>query len=277
MEIILSQIIGFVINGAILIAGLIAINKVPFFTKNLNEKKIKGKKLARLGWICFFGYRCVSLLVYVCINCIAFSGGVVAQGVFNVLRIVGYLEYIGIAILVYSAILLYQSSKAEPENDENKDKPKTPVFTANEEMSQKAQYAYTSFRNEYEQGVGTLDEAAEAKMFAKAVELQLLKTPASAVFCAMEEITALPIGEGAYAVSGYVDSQNSYGAMLRSQFNLTVFKDENGIWKNANKFISTAASVNGSIVSHTILWWVLGIIGTIITLAISYAFSSSMF
>lgn len=150
-------------------------------------------------------------------------------------------------------------------------------FTANEDISQKSQYAYAKFRSEYDQGVTIVDEIAEAKMFAKAVELQLLKTPASAVFCSMEEMNVIQIGGNIYSVSGYVDSQNSYGAMLRNQFNLTVFKDENGIWKNADRFISTAQSVNNSIISSTILWWVLGIIGTIITLAVSYAFASSMF
>lgn len=154
---------------------------------------------------------------------------------------------------------------------------KQSTFTANEDISQKAQYAYAKFRNEYDQGATIVDEIAEAKMFAKAVELQLLKTPASAVFCSMEEMNVIQIGGNVYSVSGYVDSQNSYGAMLRSQFSLTVFKDKNGMWKNADKFISTAQSVNNSVVSSTILWWVLGIIGTIIILAVSYAFAFSMF
>ena len=35
--------------------------------------------------------------------------------------------------------------------------------------------------------------------------------------------------------------------------NGSLFKDENGIWKNANRFISNAASVNNTIVSTTIL------------------------
>lgn len=271
-SVIISNITNLIINCLLLVAGLIAIKKIPFFVTKLNQKKTNGKRFVKLGWIWYFISKCISVLIIIFINNI---GRVpFPHIIFTVFDII---EYVGIAFLIIGAILLYQGAKLEPTDEEVKEKTKKVAFTANEEMSQKAQYAYTNFRNEYEQGATAVDEIAEAKMFAKAVQLQLLKTPASAVFCSMEEMSVLPIGEGAYSVSGYVDSQNSYGAMLRNQFNLTVFKDENGIWKNANRFVSTAASVNSSIISHTILWWVLGIIGTIITLAISFAFTSSMF
>ena len=262
-----TQIVSLLINFAILIAGLIAIQKIPFFVKNPNEKMSKGKKFLRLGFILRFAP--ISTLISLLTN---LSGTYLPTSIYFIFSAVGI---VGTAFLIYGAVLCYKGAKLVAR--ENAKETTRPVFTANEEMSQKAQYAYTKFLNEYEQGTSVIDEVAEAKMFAKAVELQLLKTPASAVFCAMEEMSVLPIGEGAYSVSGYVDSQNSYGAMLRNQFNLTVFKDENGIWKNANRFISTAVAVNSSIVSHTILWWVLGIIGTIITLAVSFAFTSSMF
>ena len=271
-SIIVSNIINLIVNVLLLVAGLIAIKKIPFFTTKLNQKKSNGKRFVKLGWIWYFISKIISGLIVIVINNI---GGIpLPQIIFTILGIFGY---IGIAYLIIGAIRLYQGSKSDTTDEEINEKPKKAAFTANEEMSQKAQYAYTNFRNEYEQGATAIDEVAEAKMFAKAVQLQLLKTPASAVFCSMEEMSVLPIGDGAYSVSGYVDSQNSYGAMLRNQFNLTVFKDENGIWKNANRFISTAASINSSIISHTILWWVLGIIGTIITLAVSYLFTSSMF
>lgn len=267
----MGTIINLIINCALLIVGLIAIKKISFFTTKLNKKKLMGKKFATAGCICIFGSKCLFGIIFQIL--------VIAEAyaIINTVSIVNSIVYyIGIALLVLSAIFLYQGAKLEPDEATN-EKPKKISFTANEEMSQKAQYAYANFKNEYEQGAAAIDEVAEAKMFAKAVELQLLKTPASAVFCSMEEMSVLPIGDGAYSVSGYVDSQNSYGAMLRNQFNLTVFKDENGIWKNANKFISNAASINNTIVSTTILWWVLGIIGTIITLAVSYAFTSSLF
>lgn len=267
----ISKIINLIINCLLLVAGLIAIKKIPFFTTKLNQKKTKGKRFVKLGWILHFVSKCISVLIVIFIY---IGMSIYSSILFTILNVIGF---IGIACLIFGAILMYQGSKLEVIDDETKEKPQKTAFTANEVMSQKAQYAYANFRNEYEQGATAIDEVAEAKMFAKAVQLQLLKTPASAVFCSMEEMSVLPIGEGAYSVSGYVDSQNSYGAMLRNQFNLTVFKDENGIWKNANRFVSTAASVNSSIISHTILWWVLGIIGTIITLAISFAFTSSMF
>ena len=117
-------------------------------------------------------------------------------------------------------------------------------------------------------------EEIQAKLFARAVELQQLKSPASAQFGELEEMFVTEIDENVYSVSGYVDAHNSFGAMVRTKFDLKVFKDEDGTWKNANKFISTEASIAGTVVSHTILYWVLGIIGTIITLAVSYFFMS---
>ena len=108
----------------------------------------------------------------------------------------------------------------------------------------------------------------EAKLFAQAIELQLLKAPATAQFCSLEEMTVTSSGD-VYIVGGYVDSQNSYGAVVRTPFKITVFK-ENGVWKNADKFVNTSAVIEGKIISHTIVWWILGIIGSIITFLVYY-------
>ena len=136
----------------------------------------------------------------------------------------------------------------------------------NEKMSNNAQYAYNQKIAEYQKSAILIDEICEAKLFAQAVELQLLKAPASAKFCDLEEMTVTSTG-GTYIVSGYVDAQNAYGTPIRTPFKITVLK-QNGIWKNADRFIDTSAKIAASFTSHTILYWILGILGTIITFLI---------
>lgn len=46
----------------------------------------------------------------------------------------------------------------------------------------------------------------------------LLKSPGSAIFCSSDELIIIPQGGNNYKVSGWVDSQNSFGALLRSEF-----------------------------------------------------------
>ena len=146
--------------------------------------------------------------------------------------------------------------------------PKQPKVTANETISAQAQFAFNEKMAQIKETAIQIDDIVEAKLFAQAVELQLLKAPATAQFCSLEEMTVTATGD-VYVVSGYVDSQNSYGAIVRTPFKITVFKD-NGVWKNADKFVSTSSIIQGKIISHTIVWWILGIIGSIITFCIYY-------
>jgi len=45
-----------------------------------------------------------------------------------------------------------------------------------------------------------------------------LKSPATADFPNLPEITFKKVGDCSYTVSGYVDAQNSFGATVRSAF-----------------------------------------------------------
>ena len=72
----------------------------------------------------------------------------------------------------------------------------------------------------------------------------------------------------------YVDSQNSYGATVRTPFKVTVFK-ENETWKSADKFISTSAFIGAQVVSHTIIYWIIGIILSLASFAFFYFIISS--
>ena len=138
--------------------------------------------------------------------------------------------------------------------------------------SERAWLQFTKKKEEH----GILSERDEAALFAQCVELQVLKTPATAVFPAFDEMVVNG-SDGHYNVSGFVDSQNSYGATIRSNYTYNIEKDSEGRWKCTDKFVDTATSINASMLSNTLLWWVLGIIGTIITVAFSYWQMSSLF
>ena len=99
-----------------------------------------------------------------------------------------------------------------------------------------------------------------------------LKAPATAVFCKPEELQIKEI-EGVYTVSGWVDSQNSYGAMIRTPFTLKM-KNENG------KIISTTnVNILGSkrFAANYFTYLLFGVIITAILFGISYFFISGMF
>ncbi len=99
-----------------------------------------------------------------------------------------------------------------------------------------------------------------------------LKAPATAVFCKPEELQIKEY-EGVYTVSGWVDSQNSYGAMIRTPFTLKM-KNENG------KIISmTNIHMLGSkqFAANYFTYLLFGIIITAILFGISYFFISGMF
>ncbi|MFC2099734.1 hypothetical protein ACFLSF_02770 [Candidatus Bipolaricaulota bacterium] len=72
-------------------------------------------------------------------------------------------------------------------------------------------------------GSSGLGARVAAKLFVK----DRLKAPSTARF---GTLTATESSGGSYRVSGYVDSQNSFGAMVRTYFSCTV-EYENGKWK----------------------------------------------
>lgn len=142
--------------------------------------------------------------------------------------------------------------------------------------SEMAWLQFSKKRAEYE----NLIERDEAALFAQCVELQILKAPATAQFPPFDEMIVNG-SDGRYSVSGFVDSQNSYGATIRSNYTYNVEKDYNGRWKCTDQFVDTSTQINKEInsqmVSSTIVWWILGIIGTLITIGFTSCQMESMF
>ena len=138
--------------------------------------------------------------------------------------------------------------------------------------SEMAWLQFVKRKNEYD----SLTERDEAALFAQCVELQILKAPATAKFPTFDEMVVNG-SDGHYNVSGFVDSQNSYGATIRSNYTYNIEKDASGKWKCTNQFVSTARQINGQVLSNTVFWWVLGILGTLITIGFTSCQMSGLY
>ena len=96
------------------------------------------------------------------------------------------------------------------------------------------QYA-TIIATNYEKLLSSIDsnaeltEELEAMLYAKAIQTTLLKAPATAQFCELNEMSINKTVEQ-YTVSGYVNAQNSYGALIRTPFVFNISKKDNQ-WK----------------------------------------------
>lgn len=74
------------------------------------------------------------------------------------------------------------------------------------------------------------DDKIMAWVMAQSFVEDRLKSPSTAKFPQHSDETVVPLGNGQFLVSGYVDAQNSFGATVRSDFTCTL--QQNGEnWK----------------------------------------------
>lgn len=73
-----------------------------------------------------------------------------------------------------------------------------------------------------------LFQESDLQIEAEQFVLQALKSPSTAKFPTLP-YKAVNLGDGAYGVSSYVDSQNSFGAIIRSDWSVRMFLVE-GHW-----------------------------------------------
>lgn len=71
----------------------------------------------------------------------------------------------------------------------------------------------------------------QAWVCAQDIVKQNLKSPSTAKFCTMPEATIRNSKDNDWAVSGWVDAQNSFGGTIRTKFFVTLTLTENG-YKN---------------------------------------------
>ncbi len=60
-----------------------------------------------------------------------------------------------------------------------------------------------------------------------------LKSPSSSTFCGFDKATVKDLGNDKYNITGYVDAQNSFGAMIRNKFSVTLTLTSSG-YKDAS-------------------------------------------
>ena len=136
---------------------------------------------------------------------------------------------------------------------------------------------------EYKQEGKNLTEKEEAALFSQCIVVQTLVAPATAKVPELDDVSVIE-KDGYYEVAGYVDVQNSYGTYMREQYTYKL-KKLNGSWTSLEVFVDSAQAETEKTInnynkifnSNTILWWVLGIIGTIITITVSTCQTAALF
>ncbi len=142
-------------------------------------------------------------------------------------------------------------------------------------VAELAEKQFEKKKKEYFDNGKTLSEMEEAALYAQCLALNTLKAPATAKFPDLDEMHVVQSASG-YTVAGFVDSQNSFGAYIRTQYSYNVQKVGDK-WGTSEVFVDADQAaeekakndINNTVTSNTILWWFLGILGTVITFAIT--------
>lgn len=94
-----------------------------------------------------------------------------------------------------------------------------------------------------EQQTKTAPDEAEAYVIARNYVKLALKSPATADFPLFDE-TSINLGDGRFRSSSYVDSQNSFGATVRSNWTAVV-KYNSGEWADSTSWTLEELTIDG--------------------------------
>lgn len=67
----------------------------------------------------------------------------------------------------------------------------------------------------------------QAYLFAQDLIIEYLKSPSSAEFPGSSQIKLVPLGNDRYYIDGYLDSQNGFGAQVRTKYQCWVLYKQN--------------------------------------------------
>ena len=142
------------------------------------------------------------------------------------------------------------------------------LSTDSEEINLRANNLFEKLKKERIDSSLELNDEIEAKLFARAVETQLLVSPLSAKWPDLDDIILQHDSEGNYKVLGYVDAQNSNGTYRRTEYSLTVKKRFDNTWFTTDQFVDSAqvemAKITKQVESSSINWYIIiSIIGLI--------------
>ncbi len=90
------------------------------------------------------------------------------------------------------------------------------------------QYLTKEFAVSERSDIDDSKEATTAKICAEKAVRDALKSPATAKFCSYSEMTAKNVGGNDWVVTGYVDAENSFGAMLRENWTVKLTLTQTG-------------------------------------------------
>lgn len=118
-----------------------------------------------------------------------------------------------------------QQDKAEAQKKALEDKEQ-----AKQDKAQKAQDATNEVQQAKEEQNSTSSKI-DAYSMAQQFVTGNLKSPGSAKYPDYDEEYVQLTGDNTYSVSAYVDSQNSFGALIRTSWKTTVINEGNGHWR----------------------------------------------
>lgn len=187
-----------------------------------------------------------------------FSLWIIPQSTLYDENAVTILSIVGIIMVLASVVLFVLSGLQISKDTKQAEKERQTAVT--DAMSTQAQAEYNKKLAAYSQGGAYADERIQAKLFAQAVETLTLKAPSTAAFSDLDE-TTIAEDNGTYTVTGWVDAQNSYGALIRTPFSIVVLKKD-GAWQTGSVFESTETAIKKKFANKFIMYLILAAIGT---------------